>query len=203
MAEAVEVYHRTYTTLLRSTGETPLRVLEASHRAMGSSLHSLAASSEPDLGAFLYAMRRLPASVMRAERVVMGQAIEVFARNDFQLIDWAEASAPGRRRRWYDDGKGTLAVLIASETDVDDLIPTLVAFQIEWNKLRTALGPAAIPTSPHPHGCRASAEAGRTTGRSSRRSGVQRSPSAYAWSPPERSRCGYACSAAPRSATPG
>ena len=64
MAEAVEVYHRTYTTLLRSTGETPLRVLEASHRAMGSSLHSLAAPSEPDLGAFLYAVRRLPASVM-------------------------------------------------------------------------------------------------------------------------------------------
>src|ERR1019366_496819 len=150
MAEAVEVYHRTYTTLLRSTGETRLRVLEASHRAMGSSLHSLAGSTEPDLGAFLYAVRRLPASVVRADRVVMGQAMEVFARNDFQLIDWAEASAPGRRRRWYDDGRGTLAVLIASETDVDDLIPTLVAFQIEWNKLRTSLSPAAIPEEPAP-----------------------------------------------------
>ena len=150
MAEAVEVYHRTYTTLLRSTGETPLRVLEASHRAMGSSLHSLAASSEPDLGAFLYAVRRLPASVLRAERVVMGQAMEVFARNDFQLTEWAEASAPGRRRRWYDDGRGTLAVLIASASDVDDLIPTLVAFQIEWNKLRIALTSAAIPDWPEP-----------------------------------------------------
>ncbi len=150
MAEAVEVYHRTYTTLLRSTGETPLRVLEASHRAMGSSLHSLAASSEPDLGAFLYAVRRLPASVVRAERVVMGQAMEVFARNDFRLTEWAEASAPGRRRRWYDDGRGTLAVLIASASDVDDLIPTLVAFQIEWNKLRIALTSAAIPDWPEP-----------------------------------------------------
>ncbi|MGA3184521.1 MAG: hypothetical protein ABSE52_07995 [Candidatus Dormibacteria bacterium] len=150
MAEAVEVYHRTYTTLLRSTGETPLRVLEASHRAMGSSLHSLAASSEPDLGAFLYAVRRLPASVMRAERVVMGQAMEVFGRNGFSLAEWTEASAPGRRRRWYEDGKGTLAVLIASETDVDDLIPTLVAFQIEWNKLRGSLSPAAVPDEPEP-----------------------------------------------------
>jgi hypothetical protein len=144
------VYHRTYTTLLRSTGETPLRVLEASHRAMGSSLHSLAASSEPDLGAFLYAVRRLPASVMRAERVVMGQAMEVFGRNGFSLAEWTEASAPGRRRRWYEDGKGTLAVLIASETDVDDLIPTLVAFQIEWNKLRGSLSPAAVPDEPEP-----------------------------------------------------
>jgi len=145
MAEAVEVYHRTYTTLLRSTGETPLRVLEASHRAMSSSLHGLAVASELDLGAFLYAVRRLPASVMRAERVVMGQAVEVFARNGFSLSEWSVASAPGRRRRWYDDGAGTLAVLIASVSDVDDLIPTLVAFQIEWNKIRSALVAAELP----------------------------------------------------------
>ncbi|MGP8161142.1 MAG: DUF6909 family protein [Candidatus Dormibacteria bacterium] len=150
VAEAVEVYHRTYTTLLRSSGETPLRVLEASHRAMGSSLHGLAASAELDLGAFLYAVRRLPAPVMRAERVVMGQAVEAFARNGLRLSEWSEISAPGRRRRWYDDGSGTLGVLIASASDVDDLIPTLVAFQIEWNKIRVALASAAVPAEPTP-----------------------------------------------------
>jgi hypothetical protein len=150
LAEAVEVYHRTYTTLLRSTGETPLRVLEASHRAMGSSLHGLAGSPEPDLGAFLYAMRRLPGAVMRADRVVMGQAVDVFARNGFSLTEWAEASAPGRRRRWYDDGVGTLAVLIASASDVDDLIPTLVAFQIEWNKIHATLAATTLPAEPTP-----------------------------------------------------
>jgi hypothetical protein len=151
LAEAVELYHRTYTTVLRSTGETRLRVLEASHRAMGSSLHGLANSPEPDLGAFLYAVRRLPASVMTAQRVVMAQSAEVFAKAGLHLRDWSEASAPGRRRRWYDDGHGTLAVLIASASDVDDLVPTLVAFQIEWNKLRAALegapGALADPTS--------------------------------------------------------
>ena len=51
---------------------------------MCSSLHGLAADAELDLGAFLYAVRRLPASVIRAERVVMGQAVEVFARNGFR-----------------------------------------------------------------------------------------------------------------------
>jgi hypothetical protein len=30
-------------------------------------------------------------------------------------------------------------VLIASNSDIDDLVPTLVAYQIEWNKLHTAL----------------------------------------------------------------
>jgi len=145
MAEAVEVFHRTYTTLLRSSGETKLRVLEASHRAMGSSLHSLAESHQPDLGAFLYAIRRLPDSLGSAERIVMGQSAEVFSRAGYSdLSQWEELRAPGRRRRWYCDGRGTLAVLIASASDVDDLVPTLVAYQIEWNKIGETLRAAAL-----------------------------------------------------------
>jgi len=154
--DAVELYHRTYTTLLRSSGEMRLRVFEASHRAMGSSLHPLAASAELDLGAFLYACRRLPASIVAARLVVMGQSPEVFARHGLQLqgdgSGWHEVSAPGRRRHWYDDRRGTLAVLLASASDVDDLIPTLVAYQIEWNKLHARLeengGPPADLAAP-------------------------------------------------------
>jgi hypothetical protein len=140
LAEAVEVYRRTYTTVLRSSGETRLRVLEASHRAMQSSLHALADSPAPDLGAFLYAVRRLPDAVFGAQVVVMGQSAEIFKRRGFGTFETqAEIGAPGRRRRWYDDGRGTLAVLISSASDVDDLVPTLVAFQIEWNKLHAVL----------------------------------------------------------------
>ncbi|HET9051654.1 MAG TPA: hypothetical protein VFO60_08115, partial [Candidatus Dormibacteraeota bacterium] len=178
-AAAVELYRRTYLTLLRSTGETRLRVLESSHRAMHSSLHPLADSHEPDLGAFLYAIRRLPDSIAETQLIVMGQSTEVFARSGF-VFDataqpghlhatappaggdgggarpahgadgdgdgagpggpgWVAVEAPGRRRRWYHDEAGTLAVLVASASDIDDLIPTLVAFQIEWNKLGVRL----------------------------------------------------------------
>jgi hypothetical protein len=151
LAEAVEVYHRTYTTLLRSSGEMQLKVFEQSHKAMGSSLHPLAASPELDLGAFLYSIRRLPDAIYHAERVVMGQSAEVFAQRGYgSFNDWSEVGAPGRRRRWYDDRNGTLAVLIASASDVDDLIPTMVAFQIEWNKLHVTLraaGPEALEHS--------------------------------------------------------
>jgi hypothetical protein len=145
LVDAVEVYHRTYTTILRSSGETQLRVFEHSHKAMGSSLHPLAGSLELDLGALLYAIRRLPDAIFRARLVVMGQSAEVFAQRGFRpFSEWTEVSAPGRRRRWYDDGDGTLAVLIASASDVDDLIPTMVALQIELNKLKVALRGAAI-----------------------------------------------------------
>ena len=142
LADAVEVYHRTYVTVLRSSGETAVRVLEPSHKAMGSSLHPLAGSPQPDLGAFLYALRRLPDAISTAERIVMGQSAEVFAQHGHQgITGWTEVGAPGRRRRWYDDGTTTLAVLIASASDVDDLVPTIVAFQIEWNKLHSLLAP--------------------------------------------------------------
>ena len=149
--DAVELYHRTYTTLLRSTGEMSLRVFEASHRAMGSSLHPLADSPEPDLGAFIYACRRLPDAAIDARLVVIGQSAEVFARNGLDLhLDsgaqrWEQVEAAGRRRRWYAGSDTTLAVLVASESDVDDLIPTLVALQIEWNKLHARLAEAEPP----------------------------------------------------------
>jgi hypothetical protein len=140
VSDEVELYHRTYTTLLRSSGETLLRVLEPSHRSMSSSLHGLAASQELDLGAFLYATRRLPPSVWRARVVVMGQEAEVFARHGIGPIEeWTRLEAAARRRRWFDDGHGTMAVLLASSSDLDDLIPTLVAYQIEWNKMRVLL----------------------------------------------------------------
>ena len=129
LSDEVELYHRTYTTLLRSSGETLLRVLEPAHRAMRSSLHALADSDVPDLGAFIYATRRLPDGVHRARVVVIGQEAEVFARHGLgPLQDWEAAEAPARRRRWYDDGAGTLAVLLASTSDLDDLVPTLVAY---------------------------------------------------------------------------
>ena len=157
LSDEVELYQRTYNTLLRSSGETALRVLESSHRAMGSSLHPLAASDEPDLGALIYAIRRLPDAIAGAELVIMGQEAEVFARNGIVIDEWEEANSPARRRRWHDSGGGMHAVLLASASDVDDLIPTLVAMQIEWNKIRVRQRAAGWPpeTEPTPEECAA------------------------------------------------
>jgi hypothetical protein len=135
LSDEIELYQRTYTTLLRSSGETRLRVLEPSHRAMGSSLHPLAGADELDLGAFLYAIRRLPDGIVEARRIAMGQDVAALVAAGMAVEDWEETEAPARRRRWYDDHAGTLAVLLASASDVDDLIPTLVALQIEYNKI--------------------------------------------------------------------
>jgi hypothetical protein len=140
LSDEIELYQRTYSTLLRSSGETRIRVLEPSHMAIASSLHPLAASEELDLGAFLYAVRRLPDVIVRTSIVVMGQEAALFARAGIGPLErWESVEAPARRRRWYDSGEDVLAVLLASESDVDDLIPTIVAFQIEWNKIHARM----------------------------------------------------------------
>src|SRR5215207_2799045 len=155
-SDEVELYHRTYTTLLRSSGETRLRVLEPSHAAMNSSLHPLAATSEPDLGAFMYAVRRLPSGIYKANPIVMGQEAVEFRRHGIgDLNTWEAREAPARRRWWFDNGTGTLAVLLASTSDLDDLIPTLVAYQVEWNKLHAAARASERPpgAEPEPADC--------------------------------------------------
>src|ERR671916_391020 len=82
----VDLYVRTYNTLLQSSGAIGVSSLEPAHVTAASALHAGAADPAPDLNAFIYAIQRLPAC-------------------------------------------------IASASDLDDLIPTIVAYQIEWNKI--------------------------------------------------------------------
>ncbi|HYM51375.1 MAG TPA: hypothetical protein VET65_12505 [Candidatus Limnocylindrales bacterium] len=138
--EDVELYIRTYAALLRSSGEVRLQVLEQSHIGMASSLHPKAGSPEPDTGALIYALRRLPPAITAVRRVLLGQSAEVFMRAlHINVEQWTMQSSPGRRRRYYFDGHDTLAVYIASFSDIHDIIPQLVALQIEWNKLHALL----------------------------------------------------------------
>src|SRR2546423_4008063 len=76
----------------------------------------------------------------------MGQEAATFAAHGFGPLDgWQVVEAAARGRRWFDDGDGTLAVLIASTSDLDDLIPTLVAYQIEWNKVHRGAAAQSPP----------------------------------------------------------
>ncbi len=137
----VDLYVRTYTTLLRSSGIVKLKTLIPAHLSIHSSLHSLADQPEPDMAAFMYSVQRLPAAVARVRHVVLGQTGRIFAQGGYPHVEegWQPVTSPGRRRKWWYDGDATLAVMIASVSDLDDLIPTLVAYQIEWNKLHALL----------------------------------------------------------------
>src|SRR5215467_10521157 len=135
----VEMYIRTYNTLLRSSGEISLKALVQAHYNIDSSLHPEARSPYPDMSAFIYSVLRLPASIIHCDLVLLGQSEEVFLQQGFHVDTWEGVTAPARRRKWFYDGKGTLAVYVASVSDTDDIVPILVAFQIEWNKMHYLL----------------------------------------------------------------
>jgi hypothetical protein len=139
-SEEIELYMRTYYSLLRSSAEVKIRTLEEVHAGMNSLLHPSAREVESDMSAFIYALLRLPDCVPDAQLVVLGQSADVFARSGYgDVREWQEVSASARRRRCYYDGQRTLACFIASRSDIDDMIPLLTAFQIEWNKLHQTL----------------------------------------------------------------
>lgn len=141
----VEMYIRTYNTLLRSSGEISLKALVQAHYNIDSSLHPEARSPYPDMSAFIYSVLRLPAVIINCKLVLLGQAEEVFVQQGFHVDSWEAVTASARRRKWFYDGKETLAAYVASVSDTDDIIPILVAFQIEWNKIYYLLN--ADPTT--------------------------------------------------------
>jgi hypothetical protein len=134
-SEEISLYIRTYYSLLRSTREVQIKTLVEAHRHIESALHVAANEPYPDLAAFIYVILRLPPCIARVRLVVMGQSEQVFAEHGYDDVEsWQLVTAPGRRRRNYFDGSETLAVYIASKSDIDDLIPSLTAYQVERRK---------------------------------------------------------------------
>ena len=136
----LELYVRTIYSLLRSSGEVDVRAFEEAHAYSDSSLHEGALSPRPDLSAFAYAAGRLPGCIIEVKRVVLGQSHELFEAAGLQVREWDVVKTRGRRRPLRYNGKDTLAVFIASASDIDDLVPIVTAYQIEWNKMHALLG---------------------------------------------------------------
>lgn len=143
-SNAIDLYIRTYYSLLRSSGEVRVRAFEEAHAFSDSSLHTGARDEVPDVAAFGYSATRLPACMTHVRRLVAGQSFEQFERAGLPVRGWQAVSTRGRRRphRW--DGSEVLAVFVTSASDIDDLVPIVTAYQIEWNKMHTRLAPSEL-----------------------------------------------------------
>ena len=143
--EEINLYLRTYYSLLRSSREVQIKTLVEAHTLINSALHVKANTPEPDISAFIYAILRQPRCLSKTRLIIMGQSADVFSKHGFPEIEsWQAVGAPGRRRRTFFDGKDTMAVYIASRSDIDDLIPILTAYQIERGKLHYRFNKPAI-----------------------------------------------------------
>jgi hypothetical protein len=143
--EAIELYRRTYFSLLRSSGPVRIRSLEETHAAMDSNLHHHADTTNLDVSALVYAAMRMPDSVADATMLVLGQMEDVFEREGYTIADWRTVKARARRRKYFfDDETATMAAFVSSVSDIDDLIPSLTVYQIEWNKLHQMLNNGSL-----------------------------------------------------------
>ncbi len=139
-SEEIILYMRTYYSLLRSSHAIQIETLEESHMAIESSLHINALVMQPYVSALVYASLRLPDCMCDVSLVLIGQIERSFIEAGYTDIrEWERVYAPGRRRRVHFNGSETLAAYIASRSDIDDLVPTLTSYQIEWNKLHALL----------------------------------------------------------------
>ena len=138
--EEIQLYMRTYYSVLRSNSVVQIETFVESHIAMQSSLHIGAADMQPDVSALLYSTLRLPLCIKETTLVLIGQTEQSFIDAGYaEVANWERVYAPGRRRRMMFNGDDTMVVYIASRSDIDDLVPILTAYQIEWNKLHILL----------------------------------------------------------------
>lgn len=138
-SEKIELYMRTYYSLLRSTHTIQIETLIESYLAMDSSLHVGARSSFPDISALSYSISRMPSCMTDVDFILVGQTEKLFIEAGYTITEWERVLSPGRRRRTHYDGNNRLAVFVVSKSDIDDLIPMLTAYQHEWNKLHDLL----------------------------------------------------------------
>lgn len=138
-SDEIDLYVRTYYSLLRSSTAVRVRAFEEAHLFSRSSLHLNAESPVPDLAAFAYSAARLPDCMPQVRHVVLGQNPRQFAQAGHPIAAWSIVRSRGRRRPMRHDGGQTLCVFVASASDIDDLVPIVTSYQIEWNKIRECL----------------------------------------------------------------
>jgi len=134
---SIENHVRSYRSALKSSLEITIHSLSASHLKMHSLLHPFGANQkEVDFSALTYSLDRLPKIISETEKIILGQSPEVFEKAGYKNVsNWKEVKAKSRRRvAHFNSQKNLLAYFIASISDIDDIVNTLIAIQTEWDK---------------------------------------------------------------------
>lgn len=138
----IDLHVRSYRSALKSSLEVAVNSLSNYHLKMESILHPEGSDSQTvDFSSLIYCLLRLPVEIDRTKSVLMGQNPEVFAEAGFpHLLSWKKVYSPARRRtRYFNLATSTMADLISSISDVDDVVNLLIAYQLEWNKFHSLI----------------------------------------------------------------
>src|SRR5258705_2854210 len=104
-SDEIDLYIRTYYSLLRSSGDVRVRAFEEAHLYSRSSLHLGAEDPSPDLAAFAYSAGRLPDCMPRIRRLVLGPSPMPFRAAGLPIMRWPVVRIRGTQRQTRSDGR--------------------------------------------------------------------------------------------------
>jgi len=134
---AVEYHRRLYQEALKVGRPLKTSSLIDSYKRMRPLLHRGVDQATVDPAALKYSLDRLPSCVERVKKVVLARSREEAEEMGLNIYDWEKVTARARRRQmFFDSSFRTLVCLIASVSDIDDLVNLLIAYQIEAIKIK-------------------------------------------------------------------
>lgn len=135
---SIDSYVKKIDSALQGGGAIKISNFFSDHLKARPVLHPKSHQKVPDMSALVYSLLRLPSQILSTERVFLGQSDKVFSTAGFIVTApaWRAIRAIARRRKSrYHERSKTLAIFIASFTDVLDVVTILTALAIELHKL--------------------------------------------------------------------
>lgn len=134
--QSISRHITSYRRLLDLGKEIQLSTFVDTYLKMKPLLHSKASGPQPDLAAINYAVTRLPEHCFQIKKIILSQNQNDFLNEKFILNNQHRVYTKNRRRfMYYQPQTSTLGVLLNSDSDIDDLINTLLAYQVEIKKI--------------------------------------------------------------------
>ncbi|PIW36532.1 MAG: hypothetical protein COW24_04970 [Candidatus Kerfeldbacteria bacterium CG15_BIG_FIL_POST_REV_8_21_14_020_45_12] len=134
----VDAYIQKIHSSLHGSGPVNVSLFVNDHMLLQPVLHSKLSTKEVDIAALTYSLLRLPFQVLQSKHLFLGQSDRVMEKAgiDLNSKDWDHVEALARARKCrYKASKKHLALFIASNTDVEDIVTNLTAIYIELVKL--------------------------------------------------------------------
>jgi hypothetical protein len=134
--KTIQEHIRHYYTALNSGQEFTISSLFDYYRQSRPSLHKLINDPGLDISTLCYSLSRQPLLIIKTDKIIIVKDPEQLVQMGVNISALELVSAPSRRRQnYYDRIQKILYILITSDSDIDDLINTLIAIQVERQKL--------------------------------------------------------------------
>jgi hypothetical protein len=133
--KTIQEHIRHYYTDLHSGKEIAVSTLFETYRLSHPSLHKYTDLPQTDVTVLSYCLPRLPDCIFKIKKIIISQSTKLLKTQGVDISSWEPVIAVARRRQsYFDKITQTMAVIITSDSDIDDLINCLISFQLEREK---------------------------------------------------------------------